>query len=202
LAHCRCVLFDCAGLTRSSMLVPRCSILDQLAQNAAIEALRSASVVLFCVDVSKNNWLEDVAIRKLINPNGVIPVATKSDLHSKKVLVNRLVALNKLFSAEFLPVSVKTGAGMENLQDAIDRKLIEKFEIPRESGLALMARHKQVLTLAIENIGETINELKAGNDEVAAMILRAAYQVLSDIEQQHVDEQILDRIFSRFCIGK
>jgi len=47
--------------------------------------------------------------------------------------------------------------------------------------------------------------LKAGNDEVAAMMLRTAYNALSDIEQPRragVDEQILDRIFSRFCIGK
>jgi len=34
------------------------------------------------------------------------------------------------------------------------------------------------------------------------MMLRAAYQGICDIEQQHIDEQILERIFSRFCIGK
>jgi tRNA U34 5-carboxymethylaminomethyl modifying GTPase MnmE/TrmE len=33
-------------------------------------------------------------------------------------------------------------------------------------------------------------------------MLRAAYQALAEIEQQPLDEQILDRIFSRFCIGK
>ena len=65
LAHCRCVLFDCAGLTPS--LVARCSshgsratgdgprdVLDELAQQAAIEALRNSAVVVFCVDISKN----------------------------------------------------------------------------------------------------------------------------------------------------
>jgi tRNA U34 5-carboxymethylaminomethyl modifying GTPase MnmE/TrmE len=34
------------------------------------------------------------------------------------------------------------------------------------------------------------------------MMLRAAYQSISDIEQQGIDDEILDRIFSRFCIGK
>jgi len=34
------------------------------------------------------------------------------------------------------------------------------------------------------------------------MMLRAAYKTVSDIEQQPIDEQILERIFSRFCIGK
>ncbi|MHC4657314.1 MAG: hypothetical protein ACYS91_20185 [Planctomycetota bacterium] len=52
---------------------------------------------------------------------------------------------------------------------------------------------------------EATNELKGGNDEVAAMMLRAAYRGLCDIEQPatwRADEQILERIFSRFCIGK
>jgi tRNA U34 5-carboxymethylaminomethyl modifying GTPase MnmE/TrmE len=34
------------------------------------------------------------------------------------------------------------------------------------------------------------------------MMLRTAYNQLSDIEQHNIDEQVLDRIFSRFCIGK
>jgi tRNA U34 5-carboxymethylaminomethyl modifying GTPase MnmE/TrmE len=73
----------------------------------------------------------------------------------------------------------------------------------RETSLiALTARHRQAVTEATENIGESISELKAGNNEVTAMMLRAAYQAISTIEQQHVDEEILERIFSRFCIGK
>jgi tRNA U34 5-carboxymethylaminomethyl modifying GTPase MnmE/TrmE len=34
------------------------------------------------------------------------------------------------------------------------------------------------------------------------MMLRTAHKSLGDIEQQNLDEQVLDRIFSRFCIGK
>jgi tRNA U34 5-carboxymethylaminomethyl modifying GTPase MnmE/TrmE len=54
----------------------------------------------------------------------------------------------------------------------------------------------------VDNIDESTDELKAGNDELTAMMLRAAYRALSTIEQQNVDEQILQRIFSRFCVGK
>ncbi|GAJ00304.1 unnamed protein product, partial [marine sediment metagenome] len=70
-------------------------------------------------------------------------------------------------------------------------------------GVALTARHKQAVTEAIENVGESINELKAGSDEVTAMMLRAAYQAISDIDSAgRIDDEILERIFSRFCIGK
>jgi tRNA modification GTPase len=205
LRHCNCVLFDCAGLMRQ-----RHNILDELAQQAAIESLRKALVVVFCVDASKKDWSEDITIRKLIEPKTLIPVATKCDLLSEEMLANRIAELNKLFNVEFLPTSAETGIGLEQLRKTIDKKLIELalgrgFEgqvAEQASGVALTARHRQAVTEAIENIEESVNELKAGNDEVTAMMLRAAYEGLSSIAQQHVDEQILERIFSRFCIGK
>ena len=239
LAHCRCVLFDCAGLTRCSMLDARFSILDELAQQAAIEALRNSSVVVFCIDISKDTrlktqdfglWSEEIGLWSLVCNLGlgaVIPVATKSDLLSEKVLAKRLGELNELFApleaqrqkslmgfvAEFLPTSVETGTGIELLRETIDRKIVELTvgtgrgaQVPEHiSTVALTTRHKQAVTEAIENVSESINELKAGNDEVTAMMLRAAYQAISGIESAtggHVDEQILERIFSRFCIGK
>ncbi|MFZ0035704.1 MAG: GTP-binding protein [Sedimentisphaerales bacterium] len=204
LRHCRCVLFDCAGL-----IVTAENILDELAQQAAVKSLQSSSIVVFCVDVSKTDWAEDVSIRGLIEPEVLIPVATKSDLLSGEMLANRIAELNKLFNADFLVTSAKTGTGLEQLQDTIDKKLIEQTLgsscdglAERASGVALTARHRQAVTDAIENVGQALNELKAGNDEVAAMLLRAAYQSISDIEQQHIDEEILDRVFSRFCVGK
>jgi tRNA U34 5-carboxymethylaminomethyl modifying GTPase MnmE/TrmE len=77
--------------------------------------------------------------------------------------------------------------------------------LSRSSSAALTARHRQAVTEAINHISESIDELKAGNDEVAALMLRAAYQAVSDIRQPiaaHIDEQILEQIFNRFCIGK
>jgi len=213
LRHCNCVLFDCAGLMHQAH-----NILDELAQQAAVESLQNSSVVVFCVDASKKDWSEDITIRKLIEPKTLIPVATKCDLLSEEMLANHIAGLNKLFNrapalqepVEFLPTSAETGIGLEQLRKGIDKKLIELapgrgFEgqvAEQASGVALTARHRQAVTEAIENIEESINELKAGNDEVTAMMLRAAYEGLSSISQQHVDEQILERIFSRFCIGK
>lgn len=237
LAHCQCVLFDCAGLiascvmrdascekrdTRYPGLVARGSsleasrvtsheirdtesILDELAQNAAIEALRNSDVVLFCVDLSKTDWSQDTTIRQLIESNTILSVATKCDLLSAQILTERLAALNELFCADFLPVSAQRGTGIDSLQKAIDTQLTQEFNIPRSSGVALIARHRQAVTEAMAHIGESIDELKTGNDEVTALMLRAAYQAVFNIRQPitaHIDEQILEQVFSRFCIGK
>jgi len=245
LAHCRCVLFDCAGLVlcpdpirdpTGKVSKGADNVLDELAQQAAIEALRNSAVVVFCIDISKANWSEDISICELIYSSCVerdaycvkentqyairntklIPVATKCDLLSEQVLSNRLVELNELFDADFLAISVETGDSIKLLREKIDNKIIEITlgSLSRETQyairdtkyeIALTARHKQAVTEAIENVSESIGELRAGNDEVAAMMLRAAYQAVSGIESAtggHVDEQILEQIFSRFCIGK
>ncbi len=213
LAHCRCVLFDCAGL----MILPA-HVLDELAQQAAVEALRNSAVVVFCIDISKPDFSEDILIRKLIEPNILIPVASKCDLLSEEELSRRLGEVNELFGVEFSAISSETGAGLEFLRETIDEKIIEleggfstsktagtPLSESTQSSVALTARHKQAVTEAIGNVGESISELKAGNDEIAAMMLRAAYQAVSGIESAaggHIDEQILQQIFSRFCIGK
>jgi tRNA modification GTPase len=200
LAHCRCVLFDCAGL-----LSEPAGILDELAQQTAIKALRNSAVVIFCVDVSKAEWSRDVAIRKLIEPKILVPVATKCDLLSEQSLAERLIELKESFGTDFLPISAQTGAGIELLRSTINRKLTEKFDVPHSSGVALTARHKQAVVEAVGHVDESIVELTAGNDEVAAMMLRAAHRAICDIDQPspaHIDEQILGQIFSRFCIGK
>jgi tRNA U34 5-carboxymethylaminomethyl modifying GTPase MnmE/TrmE len=70
------------------------------------------------------------------------------------------------------------------------------------SGVALTARHRQTVTEAIEQITQAMVEVNRGNEEIAVMMIRSACQALSQIEQQSIDEQVLDRIFRRFCIGK
>jgi tRNA modification GTPase len=241
LTNCRCVIFDCAGLLEKPD-----NILDKLAHQAAVEALEKASAVVFCVDISKPDWAEDLAVwnllgrhcerseaisslqkaeiatackaglamtnSRLLGNKTPIPIATKTDLLSEDALAEHLAELNKLFAADFLPTSTKTGEGMKQLREAIDGKIIElslgidkrgtSNEGRETSLIALTARHRQAVAEATKNIGESIEEIKTGNDEIAAMLLRSAYQAASHIQQQHIDEQILEEIFSRFCVGK
>ncbi len=68
--------------------------------------------------------------------------------------------------------------------------------------VALTARHKQAVTEATEQIAQALAEVTRGNEEVAVLMIRAACQAISQIEQPSLDEQVLDRIFRRFCIGK
>lgn len=197
LPGCRCVLFDCAGLIIKSE-----NVLDELAQQAAIEAIRNAMVVAFCVDISKSDWAEDIAIRQLINPARLITIATKTDLLAEKDLAERLSKLKSLFGCDFLPVSAHNNTGIDKLKTSITEQIITATSGHTKDAVALTTRHRQALNNAIHDIVQAEKQIKAGSEELAAMMLRTAYNQLTNIEQHNVDEQILDRIFSRFCIGK
>jgi len=204
----QCVLFDCAGL-----IAKPDNTLDELAQRAAIEALQSCSAVLFCVDAAKADLREDIAVRALIRPKSIIYVATKTDLLSEADGSQKTGKLERVFQGAFVPTSAKAGFGFQSLLDRCAAALVEdrpqsqpssalshlKSEV---STVALTARHRQAVTEAREQIAQAMVEETRGNEEVAVLMIRSACQALGQIEQQSLDEQVLDRIFRRFCIGK
>jgi tRNA modification GTPase len=207
--HGSCVLFDCAGL-----LTETDDLLDELAQAAAVEAIRKSAIVVFCVDAAKADFSEDLKAYRLVEENrgssGLIAVAAKADLLGKKI-ADCCSGLREQFGLTFFPVSSKNGKGLEDLRLKIDDEILQKTTSSSKHGLdtrlsiTLTSRHRQVVIEAIENLIQAMAELDSGGEEVVAMLLRAAYQQLSEIQLpqvEDIDEQILGKIFSRFCIGK
>lgn len=201
LENCHCALFDCAGL---SVQGAKGGVLEELAQQAAIEALNTAQLVLFCVDIAKSGYAEDIAISKLIEPSEIVLVATKSDLLSDEELQAKVTELNTLFGHDSIATSTVNGMGLEDLPRLVDETIIRQRGASTEADerIAITERHRRSVQEAIKNLTEAENEISAGNDEVAAMLLRGGYQELTGIERQTIDEEILERIFSNFCIGK
>jgi tRNA U34 5-carboxymethylaminomethyl modifying GTPase MnmE/TrmE len=186
-----------------------------LSGQAAIEGLNNSNVVIFCVDISKSiaDFAADVRVRDLIKPKSILCVATKADLLSSSQLSKSRGYLRKVFGADFLLVSSKTGFGIERLKKTIDRKIIASvFGTKVRSGqfgvlqdmAALTSRHKQAVRDAVESIKEAGLALGENNCEAASMFIRSAVQELGDIGSAAggIDEQVLDRIFSTFCVGK
>lgn len=194
-----CVLFDCAGLTEQPA-----GILDELAQAAATEALNSASVVILCIDVSKKDYGNDIGVLELIRASQLIPVATKCDCLSAEKLNKKIARLSPLVPGQLTPTSAKTSRGLGRLRSVLDETLTHLRKASSESAdrIAITQRHRQVVEEAIENLSEAVNELENDSEEVASMLLRASWRALANIQRERIDDAILQRIFSRFCIGK
>jgi tRNA modification GTPase len=199
LEKCDCVLIDSAGVMTNTA-----DALQSLANAAAMRAIKDATVLIFCIDITKKDYAEDLEIlKKLGQTHSSAPtlfVAAKSDLTDNRK-INRLV---DLFKNSFVETSAKKNTGLVELKRVIEQNIIQRTSSSSESAgkTALTERHKMAVSEAAKNIENAIAEIQNGNEEIAAYVLRAALQDLSKLETEHIDEAILDNIFSKFCIGK
>jgi len=197
----RAIVFDCAGLGGN---LAEASLLDELGRAAAFEAINRASVVLFCVDVTADDFAGDAEILKAIDSETVLPVATKCDLLGESELQKKQIALAGLFSMEPIMTSSKDVSGIAELLGDIDGVLCCQTAGSAEAAerIAVNERHRNVVKKALKEVEMAIHEVLSGNGEIGAMLLRSGYESLGQMEREDVNEGILDRIFSGFCIGK
>jgi tRNA modification GTPase len=199
LDKCDCVLFDCAGLVTEPV-----DIIQSLANTAALKAINDSTVVIFCVDITKQDYSIDSEALKYLKKKPAIYAATKCDLLTVHDTVEKLGLLQKIFGCDFIATSSKNLSGLEKLKGLIQQNIIRQTSDIAEAAekTALTERHRAVITEAIKNTQLVSEELAKNNEEIAAMFLRSAIQNLSSFEAEHVGEAILERIFSHFCIGK
>ncbi|MDD5134664.1 MAG: GTP-binding protein [Phycisphaerae bacterium] len=199
LKNCDCILFDCAGLVSEPV-----DIIQTLANTAAIKAVNDAMIIIFCADITKQDYSDDLEILNCLGKDPAVFLATKCDLLTDSRTEEKLKELKKTFGSYFSAVSANKSIGLEKLKDTIRDKIISHSEGAAEAAdkTALAARHIQAVSDAIKNIENARSELKNNNEEITAMFLRDALQELAGFQSQHIDEAILDNIFSRFCIGK
>ncbi|MCP4449946.1 MAG: hypothetical protein GY809_00675 [Planctomycetes bacterium] len=197
LAQGDCVLFDCAGLLQAPD-----HILDRLAQQAAIESLKHCHHILFCVDATQTDWANDLTVFAMLPDRPVTVLPTKIDALAPGALSAGIARLKGLFDTPMQPISSQSGQYLDDLAHLMNQTLFNARNAHQGADVTLLtARHRQVLAQAIESLNETADLLSHQSDEVACMTLRATYQSLGQVEQ-HVDEQVLDTVFSKFCIGK
>ena len=121
-------------------------------------------------------------------------VINKSDLNLKNANISN-PAIKKI-----LKVSAKTGTGVEYLLDAIITDCIENYIASEDSSkLFINLRQKQCFDSALPHIKHAINENRV---ELICLEIRQALANLDQIIGKTDNEDILGRIFSKFCIGK
>ncbi len=192
-----CLLFDCAGLLQEPD-----TLIDRLAQQAALESLRQAHVVLYCVDAALPAEAKDVCLDQRAALRSFVLLGTKCDLLGSETRHHQ-ARLEAEFKAPCLLVSAATQHNLNALRQKIDQILSERAsgDSLGDSLMALTARHLHALDVALGNLTQAIGALEQDQSEVAALCLRTAYQHL-DETTQHLDEAVLGEIFSHFCIGK
>ena len=160
------------------------------------EALSKAELILHVLDGSEPVTQADEQYLAEFGGRPRILVRNKSDLTALLVLPDEA-------GTPIVDVCCLSGKGLEVLKDAIKEK-VWAGEIRAEMlQVMINARHQEALTRARNATMRTVEALRAGQPlELAAMDLRIATNAVGEIVGKTTTEDLLDAIFSQFCIGK
>lgn len=173
---------DTAGIRVSDDLV------ESLGIERSYQAMTDADVTLVVVDISLGVTAEDSAL--IQRAGRVLVVANKVDLPHGAV------------PSDFVPVSALTGEGVAELRDAI-LKVISPSTGHFEDGFITSIRHEQLLRESLEALEAARNAvLREIPHEMVLLDLYAALLPVDAITGATTADDILNRIFSTFCIGK
>ena len=173
---------DTAGIRVSNDLV------ESLGIERSYQAMTDADVTLVVVDISLGVTAEDHAL--IQRAGRVLVVANKCDLPHGEV------------PSDFVQVSALTGEGVPELRDAI-LKAISPSTGHFEDGFITSIRHEQLLRESLEALEAARNAVLLGiPHEMVLLDLYAALRPVDGITGATTADDILNRIFSTFCIGK
>lgn len=186
-------LVDTAGLQHSQELV------QQLGVQRSLEAFRESDLILFVVDGSRPYGEADGRVWGVISKRPVVVVVNKSDLGE----VGKLPSEVERNSLERVRVSARTGAGVAALKEAISAAMLPAGGIETETVMVTGQRHRRCLQEAHRHLHSGMEALRQGmSEEFPAYDFRKCLEALGEITGETTVEDLLERIFATFCIGK
>jgi tRNA modification GTPase len=190
-------LIDTAGLRETSDTV------ESIGVERARRAMTDADIVVAMLDASEEFTQEDEEILESIKDLSHLVAINKIDKAAETDrLTDKLRFQISNFKSQIVPVSAKTGEGLDNLKRAI----VEPFE-PQEFSdagfLVTDARHHDLLLRSQSEIENSLLLLdQKMSEEIVLIGLHNALRYLGQITGETTTEDMLTRIFSTFCIGK
>ncbi len=186
-------LVDTAGIRQTSDLV------ESIGVDKALNQAEQADLVLYVADASVPLDESDYQIMDMITGKQAIIILNKSDL-PEKVSAREL---ERLTGKQVITVSAKEETGLEELKSQIESMFFQgKLHLPEDVYITNL-RHKKLLQEAVESLNQVLDSLHAHMPEDFYSIdLMSAYEALGSILGESVDEDVINEIFHKFCVGK
>ena len=187
-------IIDTAGIRKTS------DTIEEIGVKKALNIANEAELILAIFDNTKEINQEDLEILNLIKDKNAIILLNKIDVGDLNLdKRNELLSTNK----KIIKISAKVGSGIEELYKEIERMFqIEGLETGGET-IITNIRHKNQIELTIKNINEAkmavLNNLPI---DIISISIKQSLEELGKITGQNVSEDIINEIFSKFCLGK
>ncbi|AEE50779.1 tRNA uridine-5-carboxymethylaminomethyl(34) synthesis GTPase MnmE [Haliscomenobacter hydrossis] len=189
-------IIDTAGIREAS------DTIEAIGIQKTLEKVRQSAVLLYIFDVIKTQPAQlEADLAQLLHPNTqLLVVANKMDLNPYTEYQHYA---NPHFSAEqWIPISAANEMNIEYLKERLYQTVVSN-EVSMDAAIVSNVRHYEALQKAKESLEAVIQGLSSAvTTDFIAMDIRHSLAYLGEITGEISTEDLLDNIFSRFCIGK
>ena len=184
-------LSDCAGIRETTDTV------ENIGVQRMLQRLDTSQLILALFDSSRALSDEDYRFIDIVKGRNVIPVINKSDLDTA---IDTAYIEEKLGKA--VTLSAKMGEGLDLLEEMVREKCnIRKLD--PSAGFLANERQRQCALSAARAVDNAYNALMEGmTADVAGLELETALSHLYELSGKSASEEVIARIFERFCVGK
>ena len=197
------ILMDTAGIRKTGDRI------EQIGVDRAKEAMGDADLVLYMVDAAEGLTAEDLEVLSGLSGKRVILLLNKQDLLSRAMDTDspEFIRENNKLAAfpdvRVLPISTVTRQGLPELEETISGMFLMGELGFNEEIVITSLRQKELLKEALSSLQLACEAAESGVPEDLLNIdLLNAYGALGRILGEEVDDDVIDRVFEKFCMGK
>lgn len=187
-------LVDTAGIRDTDDTVEKIGI------EKTKQAFNNADFIIYITDGSKPLSDEDFEIMDYLGERKCLVLINKNDLGN---LVNSTDIANKLPNGDIIYTSLLTGNGISQIEDKIEELVYAGKLSQQDSVMVNNVRHEELLRKAAKAADDAaaMSEAQEALD-IIEIDVRNIYEYLGEIIGETVSDDILNEVFSRFCLGK
>ncbi len=179
------VLIDTAGIRETEDKI------EKIGTEKSMEIAKAADLILILLDASRETTNEEIKLINLFDKKKVIIIVNKIDMNSS-------------YKCDFdnpVLISAKTGQGMGDLAKRISN-FVDFGSCEDENLIITTERQRDVLVKSLKSLKDIENKIGAIPRDILAEIIKKPLEILSEFSGENIEKEIVDQIFSKFCVGK
>lgn len=187
-------LMDTAGIHITS------DVVEKIGVEKSQEVIAQADLVLFLLDAGDGITGDDLNIYRNIENQNLIILVNKEDLEEKNI-TNR--DMEQYFpGVKVIKVSAKEELGIDELEDSIEEMVLGGKLQSDDLEIMINLRQREALLRARQHLQDALKELNQVPLDCLGVDIWGALETLGEITGKNLREEVIDRMFHDFCIGK
>lgn len=187
-------IVDTAGIRETEDLV------EKIGVEKSKEFFNKADLVILVLNMSEELTEEDKKLISLIKDREVIVILNKSDLEAK---VDMNILQSAVGEKKIIKTSITNELGLETIEETILEMVYGGKLKSEDSSMVTNIRHIDNLEKAYNSISDALDAVKRGLAyDFIEVDMKNCYDYLGEIIGETVEDDLIDKIFSNFCLGK